>query len=110
MRYSPLGSSGLEVSRACLGTMTWGTQNTQQDADQQIAYALSKGVNFIDTAEMYSIPPTAESYGKTETIIGNWLARHAEQEARRPAVADELLLAALLTRELAQDRRRQLAQ
>ena len=79
MRYSPLGSSGLEVSRACLGTMTWGTQNTQQDADQQIAYALSKGVNFIDTAEMYSIPPTAESYGKTETIIGNWLARHAEQ-------------------------------
>ena len=79
MRYSPLGSSGLEVSRACLGTMTWGTQNTQQDADQQIAYALSKGVNFIDTAEMYSIPPTAESYGKTETIIGNWLVRHAEQ-------------------------------
>ena len=79
MRYSPLGSSGLEVSRACLGTMTWGTQNTQQDADQQIAYALSKGVNFIDTAEMYSIPPTAESYGKTETIIANWLARHAEQ-------------------------------
>ncbi len=76
MRYSPLGSSGLEVSRACLGTMTWGTQNTQQDADEQIACALGKGVNFIDTAEMYSIPPTAESYGKTETIIGNWLARN----------------------------------
>lgn len=76
MRYSPLGTSGLKVSRACLGTMTWGTQNTQQDADEQIAYALGQGINFIDTAEMYSIPPTPESYGKTETIIGNWLARN----------------------------------
>jgi len=79
MRYSPLGSSGLEVSRACLGTMTWGTQNTQKDADEQIAYALGKGINFIDTAEMYSIPPNAESYGKTENIIGNWLARNKER-------------------------------
>lgn len=76
MRYSPLGSSGLEVSRVCLGTMTWGTQNNQNDADEQIAYALSQGINFIDTAEMYSIPPTPESYGQTETIIGNWLARN----------------------------------
>lgn len=78
MRYSTLGSSGLNVSRVCLGTMTWGTQNTQQDADNQLAYALGKGVNFIDTAEMYSIPPNAESYGKTETIIGDWLARNPE--------------------------------
>lgn len=76
MRYSPLGTSGLEVSRACLGTMTWGTQNTQQDADEQIAYSLDQGINFIDTAEMYSIPPNAESYGKTESIIGDWLARN----------------------------------
>ncbi len=81
MRYSTLGSSGLNVSRACLGTMTWGTQNTQQDADQQIAFALSQGINFIDTAEMYSIPPNPESYGKTETIIGNWLSRNAEQRS-----------------------------
>lgn len=78
MQFSILGSSGLNVSRVCLGTMTWGTQNTQQDADEQLAYALSKGVNFIDTAEMYSIPPNAESYGKTETIIGNWLARNPQ--------------------------------
>ncbi|MGC1507355.1 aldo/keto reductase [Ketobacter sp.] len=77
MKFSTLGSSGLNVSRVCLGTMTWGTQNTQQDADEQIEYALSRGINFIDTAEMYSIPPNAESYGKTETIIGNWLARNA---------------------------------
>ena len=76
MRYAPLGTSGLDVSRVCLGTMTWGTQNTQQDADGQIEYALGRGVNFIDTAELYSIPPNAESYGKTETIIGNWLARN----------------------------------
>ncbi|MEE2732527.1 MAG: aldo/keto reductase [Pseudomonadota bacterium] len=81
MRYSPLGTSGLEVSRACLGTMTWGTQNTQQDADEQIAYALDQGINFIDTAEMYSIPPTPESYGKTETIIGNWLARNPSRRS-----------------------------
>lgn len=81
MRYSKLGRSGLDVSRVCLGSMTWGTQNTQQDADEQIAYALERGVNFIDTAEMYSIPPNAESYGKTETIIGNWLSRHPEQRS-----------------------------
>ncbi|MGO3343703.1 MAG: aldo/keto reductase [Marinomonas sp.] len=76
MQYVPLGRTGLNVSRVCLGTMTWGTQNNQADADAQIEYALEHGVNFIDTAEMYSIPPTAESYGKTETIIGNWLARN----------------------------------
>ncbi len=74
MQYSRLGSSNQQVSRVCLGTMTWGTQNSQQDANQQIDYALSQGVNFIDTAEMYSIPPNASTYGKTETIIGNWLA------------------------------------
>ncbi|SBS38230.1 L-glyceraldehyde 3-phosphate reductase [Marinomonas spartinae] len=80
MKYVPLGRTGLEVSRVCLGTMTWGTQNTQADADEQIEYALDNGVNFMDTAEMYSVPPTKESYGKTETIIGDWLSR---QPSRR---------------------------
>lgn len=79
MHYSKLGSSHLEVSRVCLGSMTWGTQNTQAQANEQIEYALAQGVNFIDTAEMYSIPPTAESYGKTETIIGNWLAANPQK-------------------------------
>ncbi|TYL48025.1 aldo/keto reductase [Marinomonas sp. IMCC 4694] len=79
MKYVPLGRTGLDVSRVCLGTMTWGTQNTQADADAQIEYALEHGINFIDTAEMYSIPPNAESYGKTETIIGDWLSRHPER-------------------------------
>jgi aryl-alcohol dehydrogenase-like predicted oxidoreductase len=86
MKYVPLGRTGLEVSRVCLGTMTWGTQNNQKDADEQIEYALAHGVNFIDTAEMYSIPPHAESYGKTETIIGDWLSRN-------PARREEFILA-----------------
>lgn len=79
MQYSKLGSSNIEVSRVCLGTMTWGTQNTQQQANEQIEYALAQGINFIDTAEMYSIPPSAETYGKTETIIGNWLAANPQK-------------------------------
>lgn len=76
MKYSKLGSSGLDVSRVCLGSMTWGLQNNQQQADQQIDYALSQGVNFIDTAEMYAVPPSADTYGKTETIIGNWIEKN----------------------------------
>ncbi len=86
MKYVPLGRTGLEVSRVCLGTMTWGTQNTQADADAQLEYALANGVNFIDTAEMYSVPPTAESYGKTESIIGDWLSRN-------PSRREEFVLA-----------------
>ena len=73
MKYSKLGFSGLSVSRICLGTMTWGTQNTQEEANEQIEYALSQGINFMDTAELYAIPPNAETYGKTESIIGNWI-------------------------------------
>ena len=86
MEYVKLGSSDLRVSNVCLGTMTWGKQNTQADAEQQLAYALSQGVNFIDTAEMYAIPPTAETYGTTETIIGNWLAKN-------PGKREEIVLA-----------------
>ncbi|MFI8621479.1 MULTISPECIES: aldo/keto reductase [Marinomonas] len=86
MKYVPLGRTGLEVSRVCLGTMTWGTQNNQAEADEQIEYALANGVNFMDTAEMYSVPPTPESYGKTETIIGNWLSRN-------PSRRKEIILA-----------------
>jgi len=79
MQFSKLGSSKVSVSRVCLGSMTWGLQNNQQDADQQIAYALDQGVNFIDTAEMYAVPPSADTYGKTESIIGDYLSRHANQ-------------------------------
>ena len=81
MQYSPLGSSGVNVSRVCLGSMTWGVQNTQRDADDQIAYALERGVNFIDTAEMYAVPPSPETYGKTEQIIGDWLSRNQQKRS-----------------------------
>ena len=79
MQYVPLGSSSLNVSRICLGSMTWGVQNTQQDANAQIDYALAQGVNFIDTAEMYAVPPSEQTYGKTESIIGHWLAANPDK-------------------------------
>lgn len=76
MRYNKLGTSDLLVSELCLGSMTWGTQNTQQDGHAQIDMALSHGVNFIDTAEMYPTNPIlAENIGKTEEIIGEWFTR-----------------------------------
>ncbi|NCP63534.1 MAG: aldo/keto reductase [Paraglaciecola sp.] len=86
MQYSVLGSSGEKVSRVCLGSMTWGVQNSQEDANEQIDYALAQGVNFIDTAEMYPVPPSARTYGDTERIIGNWLAAN-------PTRRNEFLLA-----------------
>lgn len=76
MTLIPLGKTGLMVSNLCLGTMTWGTQNTQSQAHDQIAMALDHGVNFWDTAEMYPTNPvSAETVGDTEVIIGNWFAR-----------------------------------
>lgn len=81
MQYVKLGSSDLQVSRICLGTMTWGVQNTQADANEQLDYATDNGVNFIDTAELYAIPATAETYGKTERYIGNWLAANSSKRA-----------------------------
>ena len=76
METNRLGRSEIYVSEVCLGTMTWGVQNTQADADRQLQVAMDAGVNFLDTAEMYAIPPSPDTYGKTETILGNWLARH----------------------------------
>ncbi len=77
MQYCKLGTAAIKVSRICLGSMTWGCQNNQADADVQLDYALAQGVNFIDTAEMYAIPPTADTYGATERIIGHYLQRNA---------------------------------
>jgi aryl-alcohol dehydrogenase-like predicted oxidoreductase len=61
--------------------MTWGSQNVQKEADEQIEYALAQGINFIDTAEMYAVPPTEKTYGRTEEIIGDWLSRHPERRS-----------------------------
>ncbi len=76
MRQKQLGNSPLTVSEICLGTMTWGEQNSEDEAHAQIEWALDHGINFIDTAEMYPVPPCEASQGRTEILIGNWLARH----------------------------------
>lgn len=73
MQYRRLGRSQVMVSVICLGTMTWGEQNSEEDGHRQMDYALDHGVNFWDTAEMYAVPPRAETYGRTEEIIGTWL-------------------------------------
>ncbi|MEE3716956.1 NADP(H)-dependent aldo-keto reductase [Tumidithrix elongata RA019] len=74
MKYNQLGESDLKVSEICLGTMTYGQQNTINDAHQQLDYAIAQGINFIDTAEMYPVPPRQETQGSTESYIGEWLA------------------------------------
>ena len=73
MNYKKLGNTNLKVSTICLGTMTWGEQNSQEEGFEQMDYALEKGINFFDTAELYAIPAKKETYGKTEEIIGNWI-------------------------------------
>lgn len=75
VRRNPLGRNGPSIPEICLGTMTFGEQTAEADAHAQLDYALAHGVNFIDTAEMYAVPPRAETYGATETIVGNWLRR-----------------------------------
>lgn len=79
MQYNSLGESSLKVSEICLGTMTFGQQNTIEEAHQQLDYAIDRGVNFIDAAEMYPVPPRAETYGVTETFIGKWL-KHQQRD------------------------------
>ena len=80
MKFKKLGNTDLDVSLICLGTMTWGTQNTEKDAFEQMDYSISQGVNFFDTAEIYSVPPTSESYGKTEVMIGNWFEKRKNRD------------------------------
>ncbi|MBU7585575.1 MAG: NADP(H)-dependent aldo-keto reductase [Nostoc sp. TH1S01] len=79
MRYNQLGESDLKVSEICLGTMTYGRQNSIEEAHQQLDYAIANGVNFIDAAEMYPVPPREETYGLTETYIGEWL-KHQQRD------------------------------
>ena len=73
MKYTTLPNSSIKVSKICLGTMTFGEQNTEAEAHSQLDFALDKGVNFIDTAEMYSTPARNETYGISERIIGKWI-------------------------------------
>ena len=80
MKFKKLGTTDLDVSLICLGTMTWGTQNTEKDAFDQMDYSLAEGVNFFDTAELYSVPPNSDSYGKTEVMIGNWFEKRKNRK------------------------------
>ena len=80
MRYKKLPNTELNVSLICLGTMTYGEQNNEKEAHEQLDYSLSNGINFIDTAEMYAIPPREETQGITESIIGTWLTKRKDRE------------------------------
>ena len=88
MKYNQLGSSDLKVSEICLGTMTFGEQNTESDAHAQLDMAIDYGVNFIDTAEMYPVAPRAETQGRTESYVGSWLKKQQR---------DKLIIASKIT-------------
>jgi aryl-alcohol dehydrogenase-like predicted oxidoreductase len=85
MKMNKLGRTDVLVSEICLGTMTWGKQNTEAQGHEQMDYALTQGINFFDTAEMYAVPPDASTYGKTEEIIGTWFQKTGKR--------DEIILA-----------------
>ncbi len=80
MEYRQLGRTGVKVSALCLGTMTWGEQNSEAEGHEQMDYALASGINFFDTAELYSIPAKAETYGRTEEIIGSWFNQRKSRD------------------------------
>jgi len=89
MEYRKLGRTDLDISLIGLGTMTWGKQNTQDEGFEQMDYAIEQGINFFDTAEMYAIPPAPDTYGTTESIIGNWFASRKSR--------DQVILASKIT-------------
>jgi aryl-alcohol dehydrogenase-like predicted oxidoreductase len=80
MKYTTLPHTDIEVSKICLGTMTWGKQNTEEEGHEQMDYALDQGVNFFDTAELYPVPAEAERYGHTEKIIGSWFKKNGNRD------------------------------
>lgn len=80
MEKRRLGDTDLQVTKLCLGTMTWGEQNTESEAHEQMDYALAQGINFFDTAEMYPVPPKGETQGRTEQYIGSWFARTGNRQ------------------------------
>lgn len=89
MQYRPLGNTDIQVSLITLGTMTFGEQNTQVEASEQMDYAIANGVNCIDVAEMYPVPPRAETYGDSERMVGHWLAQRGQR--------DKIILASKVT-------------
>ncbi len=89
MKFKKLGRTDLDVSLICLGTMTWGDQNTEAEGHEQMDYALEEGINFFDTAELYAVPPKPETQGKTEEIIGTWFKARQNR--------DKVILASKIT-------------
>ncbi|MGK0500399.1 MAG: aryl-alcohol dehydrogenase-like predicted oxidoreductase [Oceanicoccus sp.] len=89
MKYNRLGHTDIDVSQICLGSMMWGSHNSEAEGHQQLDYAMERGINFIDTAECYAIPPHADTQGATETILGNWLAKRGDR--------DKLIIASKVT-------------
>jgi len=87
MQYRTLPGTDMNVSEVCLGTMTWGQQNSEAEAHEQLDYAAAQGINFIDTAEMYPVPPNAQTQGRTEKYLGTWLAR---QQRNRLYIATKI--------------------
>ena len=80
MKYTTLPHTNIKVSKICLGTMTWGNQNTEAEGHDQLDYALDQGINFIDTAELYPVPATAETSGETSKVIGTWFKKTGNRD------------------------------
>ena len=80
MNFKKLGNTDLDISTICLGTMTWGEQNTQEEGFEQMDYAIDQGINFWDTAELYAVPPKEETFGQTEIVIGNWFKQSKKRD------------------------------
>ena len=80
MEYTTLGTTDIKVSKICLGTMNMGEQNTEEDSHEQLDYSIDQGINFIDTAELYSVPPRQETQGSSEKIVGTWLKKRGKRE------------------------------
>lgn len=80
MRYTKLPNTDVTVSKICLGTMTWGNQNTEEEGHEQLDYAIDQGINFIDTAELYPVPATSETQGRTSEILGTWMKKRGRRD------------------------------
>ena len=80
MKYTTLPNTNIKVSKICLGSMTWGNQNTEEEGHEQLDYAFNQGINFIDTAELYPVPAEAKTYGRTSEIIGTWLKKTGNRD------------------------------